>query len=412
MINDSFIQLLLDKAKADNVQKLATGAFIKKNGKLLILRRALSDEFLPGYHDLPGGGVEPEESLLDGLKREVFEETFLRIEEVVDYVNAFDYISSNGLRTRQFNFMVRTAGFDVKVNPDEHSEYAWIAANGFTLRNMEFSDKLRACFEDAFRNSVLAYGQNILLLVPHPDDEVVACATAIARAKATGANIYALYLTTGCIDRDSRWSWDKKNHERYVLRRRNEAERAANFLGITPLFWSDVPARHLWQHLREAKKTVSQAVAAYQIDQIWAPAFEGGNADHDGANALAQCFSPDILVEEFAEYNYANRRAHSHEFPDPNGSEHRIVLTHEEQQRKKVALRIYHSEKGNLGYVKTECEVFRPLGAHDYSRPPHLGTLWYARFQWVPFKHPRVDFTNPADVYDTLAHFVAHNKQP
>src|SRR5262249_31788593 len=149
-----------------------------------------------------------------------------------------------------------------------------------------------------------------------------------------------------------------------------------------------------------------RAIGQYNIDQLWVPAYEGGNADHDAANAVASLFAPKLKILEFAEYNFAGGRAYSHEFPRPNGSEEVIALTPEEQQKKRALLAAYASEKCNLGYVKTERECFRPLAAYDYSRPPHEGTLWYARFQWVPFRHPRVDFAKPAEVYAAIAAFL------
>ena len=52
-------------------------------------------------------------------------------------------------------------------------------------------------------------------------------------------------------------------------------------------------------------------------------------------------------------------------------------------------------------------EALRPLARHDYSRPPHPGRLFYERHQWVPFRHPRVDFTPPAAVLAAIARFQA-----
>ena len=37
---------------------------------------------------------------------------------------------------------------------------------------------------------------------------------------------------------------------------------------------------------------------------------------------------------------------------------------------------------------------------------PHAGTMFYARFRWVPF-HPRVDRTDPAEFYRALGEFVS-----
>ena len=113
-----------------------------------------------------------------------------------------------------------------------------------------------------------------------------------------------------------------------------------------------------------------------------------------------------LSILEFAEYNFSGGKTHSQEFPTPNGTEQTLSLTPEEQAKKHAALEIYASEKGNLNYVHTERECFRPLAAYDYSRLPHPGKLWYARFQWVPFRHPRVDFTKPEEVSAAIVVFI------
>jgi len=330
------------------------------------------------------------------------------------------------------------------------------------------------------------FGSSILILAPHPDDEVVACAAAIGRAQAQGSKIFALYLTNGCIAKETLWPWQRKNYDRTIARRRAEAEQAAKFLGITPAGWSQRPARHLWRHLPEVFAEAQRAIAAHEIDQLWVPAYEGGNADHDALNAVGSLFvdeeqlakriplplrerienlslptsanlgflgegsldegssshpnheenpSPSLAkfapqkmaaltkpnyplpqgerkppVLEFAEYNYANGKAHSQEFPAPNGTEKTLILTPEERRNKQAALEIYASEKQNLNYVRTERECFRPLASYDYSQPPHSGTLWYARFQWVPFRHPRVDFTKPEEVSAAIKKFSCGKK--
>jgi hypothetical protein len=49
---------------------------------------------------------------------------------------------------------------------------------------------------------------------------------------------------------------------------------------------------------------------------------------------------------------------------------------------------------------------FRPLAAYDYSKPPHEGKLWYERFQWVPLRHPRVDYTSCDEVSGAITDFL------
>lgn len=253
----------------------------------------------------------------------------------------------------------------------------------------------------------MMFGKRILILVPHPDDEVVACAAAIGRAREAGAEIFALYLTHGCIAREVMWAWQRKNYQKIIARRRAEAEEAARLLGLKPAGWSLRPARHLWREMDAVCTEIQAAITSLRIDQIWLPAYEGGNPDHDALNAIGQKFKTSISVLEFAEYNFCGGRVRANRFPKPNGSEQVIEMTKSEAIRKVTAQMLYESEGANLNYVSGVAhECFRPLADYDYSRPPHSGKLWYARFQWVPFRHPRVDFTDPAEVSEAIKDFM------
>lgn len=251
----------------------------------------------------------------------------------------------------------------------------------------------------------MTFGKRILLLVPHPDDEVVGFCASIGRAQQAGALIFALYLTNGCIAQASLWPWERSRYQHYVRRRRMEGEVTAQLLGIHPVGWAERPSRQLWRDMAEVYQEIHGAVQAYQIDQIWTPAFEGGHADHDACNALASHFKQTCNVLEFAEYNFAHQQVQAQTFPLANGSEQVLLLTEAEQNLKRRALALYGSEQKNLTYVGTQRECWRPLPVHDYSRRPHPGVLWYTRFQWVPFRHPRVDFSSPADVADMIGRF-------
>ncbi len=57
---------------------LGVGALIFRRGKILLVERG--NEPLKGYWSLPGGALETGERLVDGLKREVMEETNLIVE--------------------------------------------------------------------------------------------------------------------------------------------------------------------------------------------------------------------------------------------------------------------------------------------------------------------------------------------
>jgi LmbE family N-acetylglucosaminyl deacetylase len=250
------------------------------------------------------------------------------------------------------------------------------------------------------------FGKRILILIPHPDDEIVGCGAAIARARSQGARVFGCYLSHGYLPKNDLWAYDRKNHEARVARRWSEAEAAAEYLGITIVGKNIVrAAREIWRELPQVRHEVLEAMKNCAPDRIWVPAYEGGNPDHDGVNALASTL-PEVPVFEFSEYNLAGGYPHSNSFLKQHGFEVVHRLKHEERAMKKQALQIYKSEQGNVGALQLLEEQFRPLVPYDYAGPPHEGKLWYERFQWVPFKHPRVDYTKAEEVSGAILRFL------
>lgn len=192
-----------------------------------------------------------------------------------------------------------------------------------------------------------------------------------------------------------------------MARRKAEAERAAARLGMTVAAFLPYSSRTLRLHMVQAMTAVEAAVGRFRPEVLWTPAYEGAHQDHDAANVLASRFTGRLPVWEFSEYGYAGGRVLAQTFPEENGTERRLDLSPAEQTEKEALLRLYASETGNLKHVGAGRECFRPLAAYDYTRPPHAGTPFYARFQWVPFRHPRVDFTPPRQVTEDLARFSA-----
>lgn len=241
------------------------------------------------------------------------------------------------------------------------------------------------------------FTRRILILIPHPDDEVVGCCAAIGRARAQGAEVFGACLTTGVPAREVLWPWQRAGHASRVARRREEARRAAELLRIELVSLAEIPTRQLKSHIPATLDTIRQQVRRLNADSLWTPAYEGGHQDHDVANFIASRLRPELPVWEFSEYNFYGGQERSQEFISASGHEMEIELTADEKQRKRQALALYASEQKNLTYVRTEREVFRPLPEYDYSRPPHPGTLFYQRYQWVPYS-PRVDYTKPEEV--------------
>ncbi|MEK6818721.1 MAG: NUDIX domain-containing protein, partial [Nanoarchaeota archaeon] len=73
------------------IQKIVVAAIVLHKNKILLLQRSEKEETFPGLWELPSGKRENLESSMQAIKREVKEETGLRI-EVVNPISTFEYI--------------------------------------------------------------------------------------------------------------------------------------------------------------------------------------------------------------------------------------------------------------------------------------------------------------------------------
>ncbi len=245
------------------------------------------------------------------------------------------------------------------------------------------------------------YGERVLLLIPHPDDELVGVAAAIGRLRQRGGEIFGAYLTSGVPPSAGRWFSGRFGYPGSVARRWEEASGVSRELGLTVAGRQMVPSRRLKSHLASTLDWVRDQAKALSVDRIWVPAYEGGHQDHDVTTFIGAQLARDFNVWEYAEYNFAGGEVRSQAFVEPNGSESTLTLEAVEKRRKRELLARYVSEQKNLGYVEVDREALRPLPAHDYTRPPHAGRMFYQRFQWVPF-HPRIDYCRPDQVCQAL----------
>jgi LmbE family N-acetylglucosaminyl deacetylase len=246
-----------------------------------------------------------------------------------------------------------------------------------------------------------------LILAPHPDDEIVACGLSAWRARRDGAQVSVFYLTTGVPPCEELWPWQRAGYAARLARRRREAMKAAEPLGLQTVGFLDIPSRCLRLHLDEAVAAIDRALVETEASEIWVPAFEGAHQDHDAANAIAARFLDRKWVWEYAAYNFAGGKVSSNWFFDTRGGVIEHHLSRDEARWKRKTLAIYASESANLLHIGLSREAWRPMPRYDYSAPPHAGILFRERFHWVPFRHPRIDFTPSAEIYSLIGEWSA-----
>ena len=237
--------------------------------------------------------------------------------------------------------------------------------------------------------------KNLLFIIPHPDDEIVGCGIILKKFLEEGKRITLFFLTNGIIDVNQMWFWDKKNFDKFLLRRTCEMKGSLRKLGISDFICRNLSSRTLKNHIKRTHSEIKEIISKRKIDTIFCPAYEGGHQDHDVSNFICSRLTSMCQVFEFAEYNNSYNRVKSNVFIQESINQTIIELDPIEKRIKSDLLMIYESEKKNLTYVETKIESYRQLYPYDYSKPPHPGVLFYRRFSFFSW-HPRVDEDHPS----------------
>jgi aryl-alcohol dehydrogenase-like predicted oxidoreductase/8-oxo-dGTP pyrophosphatase MutT (NUDIX family) len=122
---------ILDKTAASltvgNIRGIIGAAVVRVGERLLVVTRALDDSHSPGYPELPGGSIDSSEKLLDGIRRELFEELGITSFKDIKIVGFFD-VSYNNSTFREFVVEITLNNPTMRPN-SEILNYAWFRGN-------------------------------------------------------------------------------------------------------------------------------------------------------------------------------------------------------------------------------------------------------------------------------------------
>ena len=239
--------------------------------------------------------------------------------------------------------------------------------------------------------------KNFLFIIAHPDDEVVGATTIIKKLLEEKNKVYIFFLTNGVISEKYLMFWQKKNIKKMKIVRKSEMKLSLKELGINDFFFQDIPTRSLKEKIYDTYLKIKKIIVKNKIDVLFCPAYEGGHQDHDVANFICSKFQRKCDIYEYPEYNFYNNKINCNSFFDKRGNQKIHILSDQEKFFKKNCLKIYSSERKNLGYIKFDKESYRRLQKYDYSQPPHLGILFYRRYSFFSW-HPRVDADKPEKI--------------
>jgi 8-oxo-dGTP diphosphatase len=131
---------------------------VDDQGRIFLQRRSPSRSLFPDTWDIVGGHLEPGESALGALRREITEETGWQLAEILATLVPISYTGDDGRLRVEEDFVVRVDGdlADPRLEADKHTEYRWVAEKELTalyavepetVANEQMYALLKAAFE-------------------------------------------------------------------------------------------------------------------------------------------------------------------------------------------------------------------------------------------------------------------------
>lgn len=226
-------------------------------------------------------------------------------------------------------------------------------------------------------------GPRLMVVMAHPDDEVLWASAAIA-----DADVALVHLTDGSpADPFFARSAGCEDAREYASLRRRELKKALEILGLAnaPLFMLGARDQEAALHLAELSRALAALVETRRPDALIAHAYDGGHPDHDAAAfvaraAIALCARvPRPFLLDAAggklEVGFLPRKENRHA--------HTFTLGAEARARKERALACFLSQRAVIDRLDWTVERLRPGARERFAAPPHPGPLHYETHGWA-----------------------------
>ena len=217
-----------------------------------------------------------------------------------------------------------------------------------------------------------------LIVVAHPDDEVIGCGLLLQRLK----HVTIAFLTDGAPA--DPYFWGKfGSRTAYADMRANETRKALEHLKGVRVVRFGARDQQLMFRLDIAVEWLRKVVREQKPETIITHFYEGGHPDHDCCSFLCSVVAREegIAVWEMPLYSRLDGKVVRQYLPRRDRAVS-LSASGTEERRKIAMISAYASQEEFLQTFEVTAEHFVPQPPHDYTRPPHEGKLNYECWEW------------------------------
>jgi LmbE family N-acetylglucosaminyl deacetylase len=231
-------------------------------------------------------------------------------------------------------------------------------------------------------------GPRTLIIVAHPDDEVIGAAGRLPFLR--GAHI--VHVTDGAPhDMRDATAAGFRTREAYAAARRAEA--------LAALALARIEADHVHclgrvdqeaaLELPALALVIASLITGLEPDVVLTHPYEGGHPDHDATafathaalRILEQDGAPRPALLELSSYHAGPGGITPASFLPHDGHEPRVIrLDDGARALKRRMFACFATQRATLRWFPIGVECFRLAPPYDFTRPPHEGRLWYEYF--------------------------------
>lgn len=242
-----------------------------------------------------------------------------------------------------------------------------------------------ACIESTVNEVEQLLGRT-LVVVAHPDDEVIGCGALLQRMREP----VVVFCTDGA-PRNPKWWQQYGSRAAYARLRRNEAQKALSEVRLKNLeFLADdrgeqFADQELFRRLPHAIAALQRLVERHRPQALLTQSYEGGHPDHDSCCFISSVVgqSTGLPVWEMPLYHRDPQgKGVFQQFVQNDGGEVQVQVGVAERQAKTRMIEAYASQGDIVSAFNPSIERVRPLHQYDFTRPPHAGKLNYELWQW------------------------------